>query len=328
MLLLNRHEVEALLDVDRLIESLALPMADLSAGAVSMPQRIAVMVGDQGGLLANMPVYVSSAKTLATKILTVYPRNASLGIPTHQALIMAFDPATGTPSALMDGTYITAIRTAAGSALATKLLARPDADVLVIVGTGVQARAHGRAIPRVHSLREVRVVGRNEERASRLAEELLAELEIPVIPVASFRQAVSGAGIICATTHSAQPVVIGSWLEPGVHVNSVGLNLQGRELDDDTIMKSLIVVESRQAALFPGPGGANDLTWPIRDGLITEDHIHAEVGELVSGTKEGRTSPAQITLYKSVGVAVQDAVAAQIVLEAAHDQGVGIEFEV
>jgi alanine dehydrogenase len=147
-------------------------------------------------------------------------------------------------------------------------------------------------------VREVRIVGRSEQRAERLAREVATELGIPAYSGTSFRDAAAGASVICAATHSVDPVVLGQRLEPGVHVNSVGLNPQGRELDDTAILKSLVVVESRQAALAPGPGGATDLIRPIRDGLISEDHIHAEVGELISGVRPGRTSAEQITLCK------------------------------
>jgi ornithine cyclodeaminase len=226
----------------------------------------------------------------------------------------------------MDGTAITAIRTAAGSALATKLLARPEARVLAIVGTGVQAREHAKAIPRVRPIKEVRVLGRNGARAAALAEEIAGGLGIPTKAFNLGREAFAGVDIICATTHSAEPVVKGEWLEPGVHINSVGLNPNGPELDGEAVRRALVVVETRAAALAPLPSGSTDLLWAIRDGLIGEEHIHAEVGELISGARPGRTAPDQITLYKSVGVAVQDAVAAHLVLEAAEQQRVGREI--
>jgi ornithine cyclodeaminase len=270
-----------------------------------------------------MPVYDGSSATLAAKLVTVFPRNPASGPPSHQAVVLVFDAGTGSPRAVMDGTYITAMRTAAGSALATRLLARPDADVLAIVGTGVQARSHALAIPHVRPVREVRVFGRDEGAARRLAEAISAESGVPAAAAASFREAAVGAGIVCATTHAAEPVVEGRWLEPGAHVNSVGLNPNGRELDDDAVARSLVVVESRHAALTDQLAGANDLLWPIRDGVVGADHIHAEVGEIVSGARPGRTSPDQVTLYKSVGIALQDAVAARMVLDAALERGVG-----
>ena len=328
MLLLNRREVEALLDLDRLVESLAAAMAELSAGRVSMPARVAALVPDEDALLAAMPAYLDSSRTLSVKLVSVFPGNDRRGLPSHQAVVVVFDASTGSPLAMMDGTYITSARTAAGSALATRLVARPDADVLAVICTGVQARAHARAIPRVRAIREIRVAGRNREKVEAFAREISGELKIPARAFQSAQEAAKGAGIVCATTHSPEPVVKGSWLEPGMHVNSVGFNPQGREVDGEALARSLVVVESRQAALAPFPSGSNDLAWAIRDGLITAEHIHAEVGELVSGARPGRTSPDQITFYKSVGVAVQDAVAAHRVLAAAREQGVGREVEI
>jgi alanine dehydrogenase len=171
------------------------------------------------------------------------------------------------------------------------------------------------------------VAGRSQAKAERLAEEL-AEAGLPAKASASLEEAITGADVICAATHSKEPVVRHDWLSPGAHVTSVGYNPAGRELDDATVAAALVVVESRESALAPVPAGANDLTEPIRSGLITEGHIHAEIGELVSGDRPGRTSDDQLTLYKSVGVAVQDAGAAALVLSKARERGVGEEVRV
>lgn len=327
MLFLNRSEVESLLDLDQLIESLSPAMVDLSAGRASMPPRGVVEIQENRGLLAVMPVYLSSSGTLSTKLVSAYPDNERLGIPSHQAVVLVFDSNNGTPLAMMDGASITAIRTAAGSALATRLLSRPEAQVLTLLGTGVQARAHAKAITRVRQIRELRVWGRSRQKNDALVKDLPVALGVRIRAAPELKEALTGAEIICACTHAVEPVVVGEWLERGAHVNSVGLNAQGREVDEAAILKALVVVESRNAALAPAPSGANDLTWPIQRGLITQNHIHAEVGELVSGARPGRTSPQQITIYKSVGVAVQDAVAARLVLDAARDRGVGREIE-
>lgn len=327
MLLLNRGEVQRLLNLDDLIDALGPAMADLSAGRLSMPARIMAMVNEPQGLLAAMPVYLEQAETLCTKLVSVFPENARYGVPSHQAVILVFDTKTGTPRALMDGAFITAARTAAGSALSARLLSRQDARVLLIIGTGVQARSHALAIPRVRQIREVRILGRDSQKAAQLAAEIAAAQGINAIACKDAAQAFDGADIVCATTHAAQPVVKGAWLQPGMHVTSVGLNPDGCEVDAEAVRKSLVVVETRQAALAPNAGGANDLKWPVRDGAITADHIDAEIGDLVSGAKPGRTSAQQITLYKSVGVAVQDAVAAKLVLDAAAKQDVGQRFD-
>ncbi len=328
MLLLNRQEVESLLDLDRLIDALAPAMAELSAGRVSMPTRILTPVRERHAILAAMPVYRSTTRTLSAKLLSMFPENNGNGLPSHQAVILAFDAETGAPRALMDGDFITAARTAACSALTARLLAREDAHVLLIVGTGVQARAHAAAIPRVRPIREIRVLGRDPQKAARLAEELGRRQGIKAVACESPEQAFTDAHIVCTATHAIAPVVKGEWLEPGMHVTSVGLNPEGRELDSRAVEKSLVVVELRAAALAQGADGANDLKWPIRDGLIGANSIYAEVGELISGSKPGRTSADQITLYKSVGVAVQDAVAAHLVLEAAEERGVGRHVDI
>ena len=210
MLILNRNEVELLLDLDALIDALASTMAEVSAGGVSQPQRIAAQVREREGNLLVMPAYLPGSQALAVKLVSVFPHNHRLGVPSHQALIAVFDPETGAPAAVMDGEHITAMRTAAGSALATRLLARPDAGVLAILGTGVQARAHAIAIPRVRPITEIRIAGRDPDRAMTLARELSAELNIPVVGTDSYQEAVSGADVVCACTHADSPVLPGS----------------------------------------------------------------------------------------------------------------------
>jgi len=301
MRILSRTDVERLLDLDRLIDALGEAMIELSAGKVSMPARVGASLPEQDAWLGAMPAWVPGRAALAAKLVTVFPGNAARDLETHQALVAVFDPETGVCEAILDGTYLTAARTAAGSALATRVLALPDAAVLAILGTGVQARMHGKVIPRVRPVREIRVWGRDPVKAACLAEELGGR------PVASFPHAAAGATILCAATHAAEPVVEGRWLEPGAHINSVGFHPSGRELDEETVRKALVVVESRASALAPFPVGSNDLA-----GVA----VHAEIGEILAGTRPGRTSPRDITLYKSVGVAVQDAVAARLVLEA------------
>ena len=325
MLVLSRAEVEALLDPDLLIDALAAAMADLSAGRASVPNRVAAEVPEAPGALLAMPAFLPSAGALTTKLVSLFPGNTDR--PTHQAVIACFDPADGTPVALLDGTAITELRTAACSALATRLLAREDVRVLAVLGTGVQARAHGRLVPRVRRFERLVVAGRDRGKAEALARELSTELGIPA-EAGSFEDAVRAADVVCACTHSPEPVVRRAWLRDGAHVTSVGFNTAGREVDGETVRDALVVVESRGAALAPPPAGSNDLLWPIRDGLITPDHVHAELGELVMGTRPGRTSPDQVTLYKSVGNAVEDAAAAALVLAEARRRGRGVEVEV
>jgi len=326
VLVLSERDVEALLDVDALIDALASAMVDLSAGRASVPNRVGAQVQESDGLLAAMPGYTPSAGALATKLVTLFPRNAGGRLPTHQAVIVVFDPQTGRPEALLDGNAITALRTAAGSALATRLLAREDASVLAILGTGVQARAHGRAVPRVRGFSEVRVAGRTPAKADELARELAGDLGLPARAVASFDEACDGADVVCATTHTVEPVVRRVSLKSGAHVTSVGYNAAGREVDDATVAEALLVVESRAAALAPMPAGSNDLVDAVGRGLVRPEDVH-EIGEVLEGRRPGRTSPEQLTLYKSVGVAVQDGAAAALVLRAAREAGAGREVE-
>jgi alanine dehydrogenase len=311
VIVLSQEEVRELLDLDELVDALAAAHVELSAGEASMPPRIAAFA-QHDGLLGVMPAYLPSAG-LACKLVTLFPRNRDRH--THQALICLFDEENGTPVALMDGTYITATRTAAGSALATRLLAREDARVLAILGAGVQAHAHAKALGRVRQFTEIRVASRDSANAEQLAEEIGGKA------VASWEEALRGADVVAATTHSAEPIVRREWLSPGVHVNSVGANPSGRgEVDAATIAEALVAVESRESTLAPPPAGAPE--------FLEGDHGDVvELGELVSGRRPGRTSREQITLYKSVGVAVQDAAAAALVLAAARERSVGHEIE-
>jgi alanine dehydrogenase len=310
MLFLSQADVEARLDLDALIAALGPAMVDLSSGAASSPARVVALVPSADGFLGAMPGFVPSNGVLMAKLVSLFPHNTEL--PTHQALIVAFDPATGEPTAVMDGTAITALRTGAGSALSARVLARPDASVLAVLGTGVQARSHARAVCRVRPITEIRVAGRDPAKARAVADELV-DLAASVRPVASYADALAGAQIACATTHSVEPVVRREWLDPGTHVTSVGFNAAGREVDDATVADALVVVESRAAALAPQPGGTRDLLDPLAAGVITSDLT--ELGEVISGARPGRTDPDQITLYKSVGVAVQDAAAVGLVLQ-------------
>jgi ornithine cyclodeaminase/alanine dehydrogenase-like protein (mu-crystallin family) len=328
MLVLSQPEVKELLDLDALVDAVAAAMADLSAGNASMPARSGALVAERSGLLAVMPAYVPAARALTTKLVSLFPMNEGSSTPTHQALIAVFDHEDGRPVALMDGTHITATRTAAGSALSVRLLARDDTATLAILGTGVQARAHAHAVTRVASFDEVRLAGRDGERTAAVAAELAHELGRPVRACSSHAEALDSADVVCACTSSAGPVVCREWLSSGTHVTSVGYDPSGREVDDATVVDALVIVESRTSALAPAPAGTPDLVEPISRGLIGPEHIHAEIGELVAGTRPGRADREQVTLYKSVGVAVQDAAAAALVLAAARESGAGREVDI
>lgn len=315
MLILDRTQVESLLDMGSLVNALKPAMVALSAGKVSMPSRVAALVEGKG-LLGVMPAYLPASHTLSCKLVNVFPGNGALDLPTHQAVVMLFDADTGAAKAMLDGASITALRTAAGSALATQLLARSDAGVVLILGTGVQARSHARAIRHAIRVSEFRVAGRDAKHTEAFASELAERSGLVVKTYALGPEAFRGADVVCACTHAEEPVVRGAWLADGMHVNSVGLHPQGREVDAEALERSRVVVESRTSAQAQFPSGANEL----RDA-----RVHAEVGEILAGKLPGRESEQQITLYKSVGVAVQDAVAARIVYDAALKKGLGRE---
>jgi ornithine cyclodeaminase/alanine dehydrogenase-like protein (mu-crystallin family) len=325
VLVLSRADVEALLDLDRLVDAVASAMVDLSRRQADLPTRIAAYVPERQGLLAAMPAFLPSAGALITKLVSLFPQNTDR--PTHHAVIACFDPDTGAPAAVMDGAYITATRTAAGSALATKLLARPGSSVVSVIGTGVQGGAHARALSRLPGVELIQVAGRDPEKVSALRDQL-SQAGIRAEAVASIEDAVRSADVVCAATHAGEPVVLRHWLRPGTHVNSVGYNMAGAgEVDADTVRDSVVVVESRAAVLAPMPSGAIEIHRAVEAGIIKPDHIHAELGELVAGDRPGRHDETQLTLYKSVGVAVQDAAAAALVLESARQRGVGIEVD-
>jgi ornithine cyclodeaminase/alanine dehydrogenase-like protein (mu-crystallin family) len=293
VLVLSQEEVERLLDVDQLLDALERAFVELSAGRASVPPRIAAF--SEHGLLGAMPGYVDGV--LAAKLVTLFPDHE----PSHQALIAVFDAETGTPTAVMDGTHITAVRTGGGSAVATRALARDDARVLTILGAGVQGRSHLDAVGRVRDFQEVRIASRNPEHAHAFAEETGATA------VDTFEEAVAGADVVCACTSAAEPVLRRDWLDPGTHVTSVGSSMDGPELDRETVTAGLLVIESR-VAFQPPPAGSHEF-----QGL--DPSVAVELGEVLSGSHPGRTSAEEITVYKSMGHAVEDAAAAALVLK-------------
>jgi len=299
LLVLGQDEVERLLDIEVLLDRLERAFIELSAGRASVPPRVAAFTPD--GFLAAMPGYVDGV--LAAKLVALFPEAE----PSHQALIAVFDPKTGTPLAVMDGTHITAARTGASSAVATRAVARDDARVLTILGAGVQGRSHLDAVRLVRDFEEVRIASRTFEHAQALAEEHGATA------VESFEEAVRGADVVCCCTHASEPILRREWLSPGMHVTSVGAALDGPELDPETVRAGLLCVESR-VAFEPPPAGSFEL-----QGLDPNDAV--ELGEVLAGTRPGRADEEQITVYKSMGHAVEDAAAAALVLERASSSG-------
>jgi ornithine cyclodeaminase/alanine dehydrogenase-like protein (mu-crystallin family) len=308
LLYLSRADVERLLDVDDMLEALAHAFVVYSSGKTSVPPRIGARVGEHN-LLGAMAGYVPGV-ALESKLVSVFPANDEIGIPSHQALIAMFDESTGTPIALMDATYITAIRTGGSAAVATRVLSREDSHVLAILGAGAQGWSHLQTFPRVRNFTEIRVASRNPERAKQLAASHTLGLA-----VASFEDAVRGADVVACCTDAREPILSREWLKPGVHVSAVGGTF-GPELDRETVAACRVFVEWRGAAANPPPAGAHEL-----QGLDPESVT--EVGEVLAGTRPGRRSPDELTLYKSTGHAVEDAAAARLVYDRAIKEGAG-----
>jgi alanine dehydrogenase len=286
--ILTEDDVRRHLRMDDLIPAMARALADLSAGQVVQPVRTMLPVAEHGGFFAVMPAY---AGALGAKLVTFYPENR--GIHTHHALVLLFRPETGEPLAIMDGRLITEMRTAAVSAVATQVLARHDAAVLAILGSGVQARSHLEALRLVREFREVRVW--SPRSAGAFAR------RFGVRAAGSAEEAVREADVVVVATTSRTPVVLGEWLSPGTHLNAIGaVRPDWRELDDETLRRARLYVESRESATRE----AGD--------VIAAGEVFAEIGEVVSGTRPGRQSAEEVTLFKSVGVAVEDVVAADL----------------
>lgn len=294
MLIVSDTEVERLLDWKELSGAMERALIEFSAGRVTQPVRSILTVKDSGGLFGVMPAIYENV--IGTKLVTVFPGNASLGLHTHNALISLFRAETGEPLAVLGGRVITAWRTAAVSALATRELSAGNARILAILGSGVQARSHLAALQRVRKFDEVRVWSRSAEHATRFAEQTGAR-------VTSAEEAVRGADVIVTATGSREPILFGDWLKPHAHVNAIGsVGPQSREIDTEAMMRAAVVVESREAA-------SREAGEIIQSGAS----IYAELGELLCGMKE--RPQGGITVYKSLGIAVEDVAAAKLVFE-------------
>lgn len=311
LLYLCRADVERLLDIDATLEALAKALVIFSSGITSVPPRTGARVADLG-LLGAMSGYVPGV-ALEVKLVSVFPGNDAHGLPSHQALIALFDENDGAPLAVMDGTYITAIRTGGTAAVAARALARKDAEVLAILGAGVQGGSHLETFTRVRDFKEIRVASRDRAKAS-----ALAALHPNAHVANSFEEAVRGADVVACCTDAREPVIRRESLKPGVHVSSVGGTF-GPELDQETLAAGRVFVEWRGAALNPPPAGAHELQG-LDAGTIVE------VGEVLAGTKPGRTSELDITVYKSTGHAVEDAATARLVYDRARVEGAGVRL--
>lgn len=281
----------------------------LSAGLARVPVRLRLEA--ESGVTLFMPAYLDRTQDLGAKIVSFYPNNPQRGLPAISAVVLVLDSQTGFPTALMEAGYLTALRTGAASGLATDLLARRDASVVTIFGAGAQAPTQIEAVRAVRPIREVRIVARRRESADRLAKQIEG-VDVRILDDRS--AALAGADIVIAATTSSTPVFDGHDVEPGTHINGIGsYTPEMQEVDATVVQRARIVVDSREAALKE----AGDLIIPIEQGLIRTEDVDTELGEIVNGTKAGRTSDSEITFFKSVGVAVQDVAVARRVLQAA-----------
>ena len=324
-LVVNQAEVPRLLPMKECIDVMARVFAALARGEATLPQRQIVWLPDRSGALGLMPAHVVGLGAIGVKVVTFFPRNEGTSLDSHQGAVLLFESGRGRLLAVIDATSVTGIRTAAVSGLATRLLARGDAGDLALVGSGVQARTHLEAMRVVRTIRRVRVASQSLDRATSFAERESARHGISITPCATIREAVEGADLVCTTTSSREPVLFGEWLAPGAHINAVGSSVaSARELDAAAVARSSFFVDRREAALAE----AGDFLLAKKEGAVGDAHIAAELGELVVGSASGRRGPEDVTVFKSVGLAIEDLAAAHHIYGRAREASAGkfLEF--
>jgi ornithine cyclodeaminase len=321
ILVLDNQAIRELLPMTECIELMADALAALACGEVYQPLRTIIRPPEARGLLGLMPAYRAGEQgAFGLKAICVFPENPAKGKDAHQGAVMLFSRETGELLALMNASEITAIRTAAVSAVATRLLAREDAQQLAIIGAGVQARTHLTALAAVRAIKHVRVAARNIEHARQFASEMQAKFAFPIESVGSNEEAVRGADLIVTATSSLEPVIDKDWISPGAHVNAIGTHSpNSREIDGATMAAARIFTDRRESAL----NEAGDYLLAAKEGLVTPESILGELGEVLTGAKPGRTSSTEITLFKSLGLAIEDVVSADYLYQKAKSQNAG-----
>lgn len=321
----SREDIRKALPMRDAIEVVKKAFVQLSAGRATVPNRIQIEVPEHNGTTLIMPGYLKDDQQMAVKIVSVFPDNPSMGLPSIDALVVVVDPKTGVCSSILEGSTLTALRAGAATGAATELLARQDASTAAIFGAGVQGRTQLEAVCAARDVTEAWIYDVNGESAENFASEMNRQLSIPVNVAKDPSEAVKNADIICTVTTSANPVFDDGDLQKGAHINAAGVyKTHMREIPPETVQRARVVVDSFQACMEE----AGDLVIPIRDGLISEDHIYAEIGEIAAGAKTGRQKNDEITLFKSVGIAVQDVAAAAAVLENAKRLNLGSRIEI
>jgi alanine dehydrogenase len=321
MLVLSEGQVRSLIDVQELITALGQAHIQYSTGKAVMP----VPLPQIHGRITSMPGYLTEDKALGMKIVTYFQNNPEQNLPAILATVMLFSAATGKIIAVMDGSYITAIRTACASAMATRALANPATPVLGILGAGVQARAHIQALCQVRKLNQIKLYSPSGASAASVKRELEPAVGVAIDVVKSAEETVRNSDLVVTATTAEQPILKCEWLKPGAHINAVGSHRpDSREVDGPTVAQSKVVVDSREAIMAE----CGDILLAIKEKTIAENHVHAEIGEVLAGIKPGRSSADEVTLYKSVGIAIQDVAAAQLVYHKALELKVGTNVQV
>ena len=325
ILVLSHAEVTELLPLDECIPIMREAFIALASGKVHLPLRWIIRPPEAKGLLGLMPSYVSDERlAYGLKAVCVFPGNPAVGKDAHQGAVLLFSGETGELRAIMNASAITAIRTAASTAVATELLARKDADSLAILGSGVQARTHLLAMANVRELKHCRVASRHLEHAQKFANEMSHKVPFAVEPVETVAEALEEADIIVTTTTAREPIVKRAWIKSGCHLNLVGACVpSAREADGETVAAASLFVDSRESAL----NEAGDYILAASEGLIGPDHIRAELGEVLIGAKPGRSSAEEITCFKSLGISVEDLFAAEYIYQKAERLKVGTWVE-
>jgi len=317
--ILSSEDIKKALSMAEAVNAMEKAFSQLSGGQATVPLRVGIDMPKTAGTALFMPVYLPDIDKAGVKVVSVFRDNPQIGLPMIDALVMVMNAANGQPLAVMNGEVLTAMRTGAASGLATRLLSRKNSQVAAIIGAGAQAYTQLEAVCSVRDIKHVFIMDIEADRAEKFANEMSEKLSLS-IEVIRDESKLKEADIICTATSSFTPVFKDINLKPGVHINGIGsYKPPMQEIPEDTIVRAKVVVDSREACLSE----AGDLIQPLKNGRITEKHIHAELGEIVNGVKTGRVDEEEITLFKSVGNAVQDLAAANIVVQKAEEMGLG-----
>lgn len=324
MLIISHSQVKELLPMRECMEAVKEALARLAKGDGVQPLRGGFLRPDRRGVLAWMPGSLASGQPFGIKVLSVVDDPGEFGVDSHQGGVMIFDPASGAPLALCEAGAITAVRTAAASALATDRLARPEAETLAVLGAGAQASSHIEAMLEVRSISVLRVWSRDPEKARVFADEQSEQHGIRIDVASDIASAVEGAGIVCTTTSAREPILFSEMLEPGMHVNAVGASIPSwREIDSGVVPLVSLFTDRRESLA----NEAGEFIEAVEKGLVQSGLVVPEIGEILNGDHPGRTSETEITLFRSLGLAVEDIASAQLVYQRALERGVGVQVE-